>query len=47
MLLLTVGLLVMAYGWRGPAIITRLEGGLLLSSFVAYQYILYTVSLNP
>ena len=46
MLLLTTVLLVMAYGWRGPASISRLEGGLLLSAFVAYQYILYTVSLN-
>ena len=46
MLLLTAALLVMAFGWRGPAIISRLEGGILLTSFVAYQYILYTVSLN-
>jgi hypothetical protein len=36
----------MAYGWKGAARITRIEGGILLAGFVAYEYILYTVSLT-
>ena len=46
MLGLTVILFVMAYGLRGPGKISRIEGGILLAGFVAYQYILYTVSLT-
>ncbi|MCW8963117.1 MAG: calcium/sodium antiporter [Gammaproteobacteria bacterium] len=47
MLVLTAGLFIMAYGLRGPGKITRIEGAILLAGFVAYQYILYTVSLTP
>ena len=46
MLALTVVLFFMAYGWKGAARITRIEGGILLAGFVAYEYILYTVSLT-
>jgi cation:H+ antiporter len=46
MLAFTVILFFMAYGWKGAARITRIEGGILLAGFVAYEYILYTVSLT-
>jgi cation:H+ antiporter len=46
MLALTVVLFIMAYGLRGPGKINRIEGAILLAGFVAYQYILYTVSLT-
>jgi len=46
MLVLTAVLFIMAYGLRGPGRINRIEGGILLACFVAYQYILYTVSLT-
>ena len=46
MLALTFLLFLMAYGLRGPGRISRIEGGILLAGFVAYQYILYTVSLT-
>ena len=46
MLVLTVVLFIMAYGLRGPGKINRIEGAILLAGFVAYQYILYTVSLT-
>ena len=46
MLVLTAVLFIMAYGLRGPGKINRIEGAILLASFVAYQYILYTVSLT-
>ena len=36
MVALTVALLIMAYGFRGPGKINRFEGGLLLSAYVAY-----------
>lgn len=42
MLILTVGLMLMAYGWKGPGHINRFEGGILLSGFIAYQVFLYT-----
>ena len=42
MLGLTVATLVMAYGWRGPGRINRIEGLILLAAFVAYQLILAT-----
>jgi cation:H+ antiporter len=45
-LVLTVVLFIMAYGLRGPGKINRFEGAILLAGFVAYQYILYTVSLT-
>ncbi len=34
---LTVALFAMAYGFRGPGRINRIEGGLLLTAFVAYM----------
>ncbi len=42
MLGLTVATLIMAYGWRGPGRISRIEGVILLVAFVAYQLILAT-----
>lgn len=36
-LALTVALFIMAYGFTGPGRINRVEGGLLLTSFVAYM----------
>ena len=39
-LILTIMLFVMAYGFRGEGRINRLEGGLLLSAFIAYQLLL-------
>ena len=38
---LTVVLFIMAYGFRGKGRITRVEGGLLLSAFIAYQMLLF------
>jgi cation:H+ antiporter len=38
---LTVVLFIMAYGFRGEGRITRVEGGLLLSAFIAYQMLLF------
>ncbi len=38
---LTVALLVMAYGFRTPGRINRLEGGLLLACYLGYQTLLY------
>jgi cation:H+ antiporter len=38
---LTLALFVMAYGFRGPGRINRLEGVLLLLAFCAYQTLLY------
>jgi len=38
---LTIALFAIAYGFRGPGRITRTEGGLLLTSFIAYQGLLY------
>ena len=44
-LILTIMLFVMAYGFRGEGRINRLEGGLLLSAFIAYQLLLlFTVT---
>lgn len=43
---LTVLLFIFAYGFRGPGRINRLEGGLLLSAFIAYTaYLISTVIL--
>ena len=41
MLGLTAVLFLMAYGWRGAAVIHRYEGALLLAAFVGYGYVLY------
>lgn len=38
---LTLALFAMAYGFRGPGRITRAEGGILLTCFIAYQSLLY------
>ncbi len=38
---LTITLFIMAYGFRGPGRINRIEGGILLSAFCAYQGLLY------
>jgi len=46
MLGLTIILLLMAFGIRGEARISRYEGALLLSGFVTYEYILYSVSIG-
>ncbi|NOR42610.1 MAG: hypothetical protein GQ572_04675 [Gammaproteobacteria bacterium] len=44
-LMLTILLFVMAYGFRAEGRINRIEGGLLLSAFFAYQMLLF-FSLN-
>jgi len=41
MVCLTLALLVMAYGFRGPGRINRFEGALLITAFAAYQTLLY------
>ncbi len=41
MIFLTVALFAMAYGFRAPGRITRLEGALLLLAFAGYQGLLY------
>ena len=38
---LTVALFVMAYGFRGPGRLNRIEGALLITAFGAYQTLLY------
>lgn len=38
---LTVLLFVMAYGFKGPGRVNRIEGGLLIMAFIAYQLLLY------
>ncbi|MDH5387102.1 MAG: calcium/sodium antiporter [Gammaproteobacteria bacterium] len=38
---LTITLFIMAYGFRGPGRINRIEGGILLSAFCGYQALLY------
>ncbi|MDQ6965674.1 MAG: calcium/sodium antiporter, partial [Mariprofundaceae bacterium] len=44
MFVFTVVLFFMAYGFRGPGRINRIEGGLLLSGFCAYLLLLYAMS---
>jgi len=41
LLVLTISLIIMAYGFRGPGRINRLEGFLLTCGFFAYQTLLY------
>ncbi len=41
MFVVTLALLVMAYGFRGPGKVTRVEGGVLLASYAGYLYWLY------
>lgn len=46
MLVLTVALFLMACPWRGAVRITRLQGSLLFTGFVAYEYMLYTAAMR-
>jgi cation:H+ antiporter len=41
MLLITLALFAMAYGFRGPGRITRFGGAMLLTAYIAYQTLLY------
>jgi cation:H+ antiporter len=41
MFILTLALFVMAYGFRGPGRISRLEGATLLMAYISYQTLLY------
>jgi len=41
MLVITLLLFIMAYGFRSPGRLNRLEGGLLVGTFCAYQTLLY------
>ncbi len=43
---LTIALFVMAYGFRGPGRINRIEGGILLACFIGYQGLL-AMSVTP
>ena len=40
-LVLTAMLFIMAYGFRGPGRINRIEGGILLGCFIAYELLLF------
>ena len=44
-LILTISLFFMAYGFRGQGRINRLEGSILLSAFIAYQLLLFFTAL--
>jgi len=44
--LLTIALFVMAYGFKGPGRINRVEGGLLLLAFCGYQVLLYFTAIR-
>ena len=44
--LLTIALFIMAYGFRGPGRINRVEGGLLLLAFCGYQVLLYFTAIR-
>jgi len=41
MIAFTVFLFIFAYGFRGPGRINRIEGGLLLTGYIAYMVVLY------
>lgn len=43
---LTITLFIMAYGFRGPGRINRIEGGILLSAFCGYQTLLFFSVIN-
>jgi cation:H+ antiporter len=45
MLMLTLALYVMSYGFKGPGRINRLEGTALLAVFCGYQYYLFTTTI--
>jgi cation:H+ antiporter len=42
---LTIALVIMAYGFKGPGRINRIEGAILLTCFVGYQVLLYFTEL--
>ena len=45
MMAMTIGLFVMAYGFRGPGLINRIEGAILLLSYAAYNtYLIATIT---
>jgi len=44
--LLTFALFIMAYGFKGPGRINRVEGGLLLLAFCGYQVLLYFTAIR-
>jgi cation:H+ antiporter len=44
--LLTIALFIMAYGFKGPGRINRIEGGLLLSAFCCYQGLIYFTAIQ-
>ena len=43
--MLTIGLIIMSYGFRGPGRVKRFEGAVLLCCFAAYQALLYYTEL--
>jgi cation:H+ antiporter len=43
---LTIALFIMAYGFRGPGRINRIEGGLLVLAFCSYQVLLYFTAIK-
>ncbi len=43
--ILTIALVIMAYGFKGPGRINRFEGAILLTCFVGYQVLLYFTEL--
>ena len=43
--MLTIALVIMAYGFKGPGRINRIEGAILLSCFAGYQVLLYFTEL--
>ncbi len=46
MVVLTIALFIMAYGFRGPGKINRIEGGVLLTAYGYYLYTLYLSAQN-
>ncbi|MDH5711828.1 MAG: calcium/sodium antiporter [Gammaproteobacteria bacterium] len=43
---LTMAVFIMSYGFKGPGRINRIEGGILLASFFAYQVLLYFTAIK-
>ncbi len=43
---LTIALFIMAYGFRGPGRINRIEGGLLMLAFCGYQILIYFTAIK-
>ena len=46
MAILTVSLLLMGYGFRGPGRINRIEGGLLVASYMIYMGYLFVTTIR-